>query len=280
MANVPIPDDLLDDIFNANATAGGVYLDRYGRYVLLVEQAMYKQIRDVGRCFITKFQVLKSEPLSVQEPASKAQPESRTVAEEPHPPGYRPSVAINWDGDAKLSADGNAKAIVLGIFGMNEASVPKDVFKATFKDMVSDAQPARGMVVQAEVRPKGVGKQDGVFSHHIRLPYWHGLGVPGQGENTHELIRARRAEIEKYIGAETERDARRDADRDQRLVAAGSSILPQNGAPSPSASPPSIQQAADPLAGWQIHPQNKPGDPDPFYWKGSVYKRRSEILAG
>jgi hypothetical protein len=276
MAN-EIPDDILDDVFRSNATAGGSYLDRYGSYDLLIEQAQYKQVKDVGRLFITKLKVMRSAPLSANEPADKSGP-ARIVNEEPHPVGYRASYVVNWDGDAKLSADGNAKALVLGIFGLNEATVTGDVFKQTFKEMVGAGQPARGMMVHAEVKPKGVGKADGIFSHSIKLPYWECLGVPGQGHNTMEQIAARRAEIEQYIGSENERDAQRENEREKRLSSAaaggGAPILPSL----PGAPP--LPAAGDPLAGWTLHPNNVPNDPDPFYWKGNESKRKSQLLAG
>lgn len=299
MANTPIPDDILDDVFNSNASGGGIYLDRYGRYTLLIEQSIYKQIKDVGRCFITKLQVLSAEKITVQEGATRDRKEPQTIEEEPHPIGYRCSYTINWDGKAKQSADGNAKALVLSIFGLNESKVDGGTFKATFRDLVSEKQPACGLVIQAEVRPKGVDKVDGVPGYYMRMPHWQCLGVPGQGENTWDKVQARRAETEKYIAAETAREADRSASSGgggASLFAPPSNVsMPTNpvsvsgapsiGAPSipvapviPAGGPPTI--AVDPLAGWQFHPDNKPGDPDPFYWKGSAFKRKSELMAG
>ena len=266
MANTPIPDDILDDVYNSNASGGGVYLDRYGKYKLLIEQSLYKQIKDVGRCFITKIQVLAAEKIVVQEGVTRDRPTPATVEEDPHPVGYRCSYTINWDGKAKLSADGNAKALVLAVFGLNETKVSPDEFKSTFREIVSDKQPACGLVIQAEVRPKAVDKQEGVPGYYMRMPHWQCLGVPGQGENAWDKVKERRGEIEKYLAVENARVAEREANGAM-----------QDGVPSIPGLPPA---STDPLMGWTKNPGNAPGEPDPWYYKGSEQKRESQIRAG
>lgn len=283
MANVPVPDEILNDIWMSNSAGPRVYLDKYGRYEILIESCQYKQVKvsntDVHRVMINRIKVLASEPIEVTEPATVQSPEAKVVREEPYPPGYRCNFNLDWDGEAGMSAGGNAKAFVEGIFG---EKMDEKAFKATFVDLVGDEQPARGLVIQAEVRPKSVSwvKDRKMGDHCIKLPLWQCLGVPGTGKNTREEVARRKAEIDQYIVAEI----KQDAEREQKFAAgAGSSILPAsgNGAPTLPASPPPLANGGDPLAGWQMHPDPRnQNDPDPVYWKGSALKRKSELLAG
>jgi hypothetical protein len=46
----------------------------------------------------------------------------------------------------------------------------------------------------------------------------------------------------------------------------------------PFPDPPTIP-VVDPFAGWMPHPNNPPGAPDPYFFKGQELKKKSELLA-
>lgn len=293
MANQEIPQDIIDSVFSANASGARAYLDKYGKYALCIEAALYKQVKDVGRLLITKVKVVRSEAIKTTEEPTIQNPAGRIVEEEPHPVGYRCSVIINWDGDGSKSANGNAKAQILGIFGIKDSSSKEieELFKASFRDYVSDSQPACGVMVEASILPKGVAwnKEKKLYDHYIKLPEWRCLGTPGLGDNTHEAVQARRAEIQQYIGTELQReDAEREAAAANRAAggqgASTGTFLPPAGSTPASggggAPPLPGAPSADPLAGWTFNPSNNASDPDPWYYRGNEQKRRSQIVAG
>lgn len=131
------------------------YLDRCGRYTLLIEWVVYRN--NIG--FVIEFRVLKSEPV--------------TVSEEIHPPGYRPFVVIGSRNTAAV------KAFVRCVFDVRADSAVRN----KLVEMVSDPQPARGVVIQADVRGSKAGRQI----------YWK----KAREENTREAIEQRRCELDR-----------------------------------------------------------------------------------
>lgn len=266
----PIPADILEQTWKASAAGGGIYITRHGLYTFFVTGSFFRSIPQVGRCFITQLRVLEAEKNVVLDA------NGQEINEDPHPVGYEPSYVVNYDGRGKLSADSNAKALILTAHGYEEGKVDEATFKSCYRAMVSDAQPIRGLVIRCVTFEKGKrasrDPNTGEFTDSLLLPRWISLGAPGTGENTVEKMAARRSEFERMAAASPVSSA----------SAVASAFMPTEPASQAAVSSPvaSTSVIANPLEGWWPHPQA--GDPkDPFYYNAQQQvRRRSEILAG
>ena len=276
MSMTDIPDEILEATFRANASAGGVYINLHGVYDLALLKCEFKIVRDpagkiLGKNFINKFRVITSLKHVVSE--TNRHEGDRTIDEEPHPVGYEPDYVVAYDGEGSQSAEGNAKALILAYWGLEEGRVSKEEFQQRYKDAVSPEQPLRGLVLRATTYPKGVRKSidptSKKYTRFIILLSWTCIAAPGQGENSKEKLAERRAEIEKTL-------AQRDAEEKSPPMGAP----PLSAAPGQQAAAPVIPAAADPVlaAGWVLHPANI-DLANPWYMKDGVAKQRSQILA-
>lgn len=169
-----MPKEVRDRIAKARATAGGINI-RHGEYILMILRSTYEKMNS-GQCHINEFVVHESKKILVVEG-------EKTIDVEPNQPGSSCSYVINYDGKGKLSADGNSKAIVLGLFGMKEGEVDDALVSDTLGDFTDDAQPAKGMLVKCTTYPKEVRSKPGKFITGLN---WECVAKPGEGVNSPE----------------------------------------------------------------------------------------------
>lgn len=181
-----MPEIVRQRIAKSRANAGGNNI-RYGEYVLMYWKSSYDRMNS-GNCHINEYVVVQAKKIVVVEGDKQKEVEPNQV-------GTMCSYVINYDGKGKLSADGNSKSIVLGLFGMEEK--PDDAqqiaeLDQALADLTSDAQPAKGMLLKLETYPKEVRSRPG---NYITGMKWSCVDRPGTGENTVEKAAARIAEF-------------------------------------------------------------------------------------
>lgn len=120
-------------IVSASASGGGNII-RDGKYVFDVIRCLTKRAFRGGTVFIAELDVVDAEPT--------------TPGVEPNRPGTTASWVLNLDNNP--SAPGNVKGFLLALLGVDEARVSQDELESTTVDVVSDAQPARGMRIADE----------------------------------------------------------------------------------------------------------------------------------
>jgi hypothetical protein len=174
-----MPQEVRDRIAKARASAGGNNI-RHGEYVLMLLKSTYEKMHS-GWCHINEFLVIESKKIAVMEGEKK-------LDVDPNSPGSLCSVVINYDGKGKLSADGNSKAIVLGLFGLKEEQVKDELVSETLGDLTHDRQPAKGMLIKCSTYPKEVRSRPGSYITGIK---WECADKPGEGLNTSEKVKER-----------------------------------------------------------------------------------------
>lgn len=189
-----MPQEVRDRIAKARATAGGNNI-KHGKYVLMLMKSTYEKMNS-GWCHINEFVVVEAQKIAVQEGDKKLDIEPNSV-------GSTCSSVINYDGKGKLSADGNSKALVLGLFGMKEGEVPDAKVSETLGDLTHDRQPAKGMLIGCETYPKEVRSRPGNYITGIN---WFCIARPGEGLNAPDKIgeRLRAFEVAKAAAAAKE----------------------------------------------------------------------------
>ena len=125
---------ILKKIAEARASGGG-NLIQDGKYRLTVLKLLLEQKYN-GTCFIAEF--LVDTAMAVFDDVK------------PNAPGTTCSFVVNMDGAGKLSAAGNIKQFILALMGEEEGNVTGSDFQATLGELISDAQPARGMQIDDE----------------------------------------------------------------------------------------------------------------------------------
>jgi hypothetical protein len=174
-----MPQAVRDRIAKAKASSGGNNI-RYGEYILMYWKSSYDKMNS-GWCHINEFVVTQATKISVMEGEKK-------VDVEPNQVGTQCSYVINYDGKGKLSADGNSKALVLGLFGFVEGEISDEKVSETLADLTADNQPAKGMLLKCSTYPKEVRSRPGNYITGIK---WECVSKPGEGENSAEKIKAR-----------------------------------------------------------------------------------------
>jgi hypothetical protein len=187
-----MPQNVRDRIAKAKASSGGNNI-RYGEYILMYWKSSYDKMNS-GWCHINEFIVTEATKITVMEGEKK-------VEVEPNQVGTQCSYVINYDGKGKLSADGNSKALVLGLFGFTEGDVEDTKVSETLADLTADSQPAKGMVIKLSTYPKEVRSRPGNFITGMK---WECVSKPGEGQNTPEAIQAR---LEQYATMQAQQKA-------------------------------------------------------------------------
>jgi N6-adenosine-specific RNA methylase IME4 len=169
-----MPESVRQRIAKSRANAGGNNI-RYGEYILMYWKSSYDRMNS-GNCHINEFVVVQAKKIVVMEGDKQKDVEPNQV-------GTMCSYVINYDGKGKLSADGNSKSIVLGLFGIEEkpddAQQQEELMQA-LADLTSDAQPAKGMLIKLETYPKEVRSRPG---NYITGMKWSCVDPLGTGEN-------------------------------------------------------------------------------------------------
>ena len=174
-----MPQEVRDRIAKARATTGGNNI-QHGEYVLMLMKSSYEKMNS-GWCHINEFVVVESKKVSVMEG-------DKVKDVEPNAVGSTCSSVINYDGKGKQSADGNSKAIVLGLFGFKEGEIADAKVSETLGDLTHDSQPAKGMLIGVSTYPKEVRSRPG---NYITGLNWHCIAKPGEGLNSPEKINER-----------------------------------------------------------------------------------------
>ncbi len=177
-----MPQSVRERIAKSQATSGGNNI-RHGEYILMYWKSSYDKMNS-GYCHINEFVVVSAKKIAVMEG-------DKPKDIEPNEPGTMCGYVINYDGKGKQSADGNSKALVLGLFGLNEGEVSQEDVGEALADLTADNQPAKGMLIKCTTYPKEVRSRPGNYITGLK---WECVNKPGEGENAVEKAAARIAE--------------------------------------------------------------------------------------
>jgi hypothetical protein len=302
MAN--LPSDLFNEIDKARVGGGGNYIN-HGTYVMMVDKWFFQKIQD--RCIILEMIVAEARPNIVYEGDKK-------VEQEPNVVGSSASDTANFDGDGKLSAAGNSRAPVLGLFDLkeNDASLAAQVGQ-TLDQCIGPAQPARGMLVCLTTFPKKIRSPKPGGPTHITGRTYSCFDKPGVGANAPDKVKARLDALargqDEFLRVVAQHIAESRAEKAGGTSASNlapppavaalannfapppaAAALASNLAPPPAAAAPAIPPLPAPPAvpappaasavpwyvaeGWQSHPQN----PD-YYFRGNEVRSKSDLIA-
>lgn len=173
-----LPKDMADDVGKSRVAGGGVYI-QYGDYVMMVEKWFYQKIQD--RCVILNIIPVEAKKKVVFEGDNK-------IEKDPNPVGQPCSSTANFDGAAKLSAPSNARAPVLGLFGLKENDVPDAKVSETLSYVCNDPTPAAGMLLTCSAYPKEIRSKKGEYITGLE---WDCVAKPGEGLNAAPMVKAR-----------------------------------------------------------------------------------------
>lgn len=187
VATPDVPPEL-DFLFRDKEMADAKISAREGEHIVrgsglcVIKRLLYKNMNE-GPTFVVVAKVLES--------ADKAP--ARTG--DPVIPANKPGATISWPQKTKKfkSAPGNVKGFVLALLGYSEAQVTGDQYMAALAQCVSDAQPARGMLIRWDTYDSIVrsGKNAGNVNCY---PTWK--HVPPAAGNDKDSIAKRRAELD------------------------------------------------------------------------------------
>lgn len=173
-----LPSDLAEEVAKARTAGGGSYI-QHGSYIFMIKKWFYQKIQD--RCIILELITVDSQKKIVSEGSEQKE-------YEPNPFGSEVSSTANFDGDGKLSAPGNARAPILGLFNFKENEVPNATVQATLDEVVGPNQPALGMILACSTFPKEIRSRKGSFITGLN---WENVSKPGEGINAPHLVQAR-----------------------------------------------------------------------------------------
>lgn len=288
-----LPKEMAEEVGKARVAGGGNYI-QHGDYVMMVDRWFYQKIQD--KCIIQELIPAEALKKVVYEGTKK-------VEQDPNPVGSACSATVNFDGAGKLSAQSNSRAPVIALYGFNDGEIPDATLAMTLRQACKEddtdpdlkgvpIQPARGMLIGLRTYPKEVQSRKGSYITGFN---WYCIAKPGTGLNAPDLVKARLDA--KVVGPEafvkcvteqlvTARAAGQVAVPTEELpgtaASAAAPTLPGTVPTLPAGGPPALPGSivvVDPLAGWTLHPQNPAGTPDPFYYKGQDFKKKSELLA-
>lgn len=284
MANLPV--DMADEVGKSRVSGGGNYI-QHGDYTFMVRKWFYQKIQD--RCIILESVVVEARKKVVMENGKAMEYEPNTV-------GSDASNAVNFDGPGKLSAKGNSRAPVLGLFGFKENDVRDEVIAKTLRQVCkedeseadlagSPIQPALGMLVSCSTFAKEIKSNKGSYITGLN---WDCISKPGEGVNAPHLVKLRADALKSNnvdaavaLAAQHLAEFRAGTGMAAPALAAPAfaapaPVIPAVAAPSLPSLPSIPAPAADPLDGWLPHPQ----DPVNYVHKGGVAKLRTDVLAG
>ena len=258
MAN--LPPNIAKQVADARVTGGGTYIE-HGDYDLMVTKWEYQELQD--KVMVHEFLVINAKSKKVKEG-------EKHYDSEPNPVDSICSYAVNFDGAGKLSAAGNVRAVVLGLFGFKENEVKGEVVQQTLGDCCDGK--ANGMILRCSTYPKEIKSNKGNF---ITGMNWECYMQPGHGANRLDLA-AERMRVLKEKGAEAAAAlARQHMGSAPEQPTAPSIPAPT---PAPVAAPPPPPPAPPPavekpwLIGWTPHPQNPA-----YFYKGAEVKTEEDI---
>jgi hypothetical protein len=179
-----LPRALAQQVGDARVTGSGNYI-QHGNYVFLIKKWFFMLSPQKEQCVIIEFAVVDAQKKTVHEG-------TKVITAEPNGIGSDCSEVVNWDGPGKLSAAGNSRAPVLGLFGFAENEIDAAKVIETLDTCLSDAQPAAGMLISCSTAPREKRTKPGEF---ITARNWGCVARPGTGANAPELVAARLAAL-------------------------------------------------------------------------------------
>jgi len=280
-----LPRALAQQVGDARVTGSGNYI-QHGNYIFLIKKWFFMLSPQKEQCVIIEFAVVDAQKKTVHEG-------TKVITVEPNGIGSDCSEVVNWDGPGKLSAAGNSRAPVLGLFGFNENEIDAAKVIETLDTCLSDAQPAAGMLISCSTAPREKRTKPGEF---ITARNWGCVARPGTGANAPDLVAARLAALKvsapkavalarQHLGlsAFDESTVAQPAPAPAPAAAAApagfgfagaEAALPPPPAPTAAAAPPA-PPAVDPFAGWMKHP-TAPG----YWYQGQIVKSETDLMAG
>lgn len=183
-----LPADLLRKIASAAPSNPRLANIRDGQYLYEIRNLLSEEKR-AGHCFIIE--------LGVVEATASADPSRPGIT--PNPEQSLCGVVINLT--KSDSAPGNVKRFILGLLGIDEqemltqmrADQVQDEIMETYADMVSPAQPCKGMLVRGDTYHKIIKTGPNQGKPFVGVNWLH---VPDQ---TKSMIAARRKLIEQGV---------------------------------------------------------------------------------
>lgn len=264
-----LPDSWLQETVRAKTAGGGTWI-QHGDYTFLITKFFFQKVQD--ECVIVEFLVVESKKKIVFE-------NGKPVEQEPNAQGSECSEVINFSGPGKLSAPGNLRSVVLGLFGFKEGEVDDRTMSETLRYIINDNTPAAGMLLKCSTFAKEKRSAKGEF---ITGREWSCVSKPSTGLNADAFVKARLAALAHgsdeavRVTLEQLRQFRTDgaaqASAPSPAIAAPAAIQVVAAPPPPPAPPIVVEKAY--LAGWTQHPQNPL-----YFYKGDQVKTESEIAA-
>jgi hypothetical protein len=173
-----VREEMLKKIASAKATAGGNRI-KDGNYLFEIMNILVEK-KFSGWMFIAEFLVREATASGLKDATG------RLI--EPNAVGSTCGYVLNLD--KNISAVGNAKAMILALFGMQESEVSDEDFFASLDAVSKPDQPARGMLIAASTFHKAKRNGDDFM----------GLNFTGV-DNPEDQVAARRAAQEKAAKA-------------------------------------------------------------------------------
>ena len=157
---------------------------RDGKGIVVVSELIHGNFNE-GNTFVARTKIVSSESKGDLDPKTKT----------PVAPNAAGSL-VGWPQklDKHKSAAGNVKAFVLSLLGFKENEVSSEQFGQALTELLSKAQPARGMLIGYETyqQPTRSGPNAGNVNTYVR---W--IHVPPAAGNSADQIAARKAELDK-----------------------------------------------------------------------------------
>lgn len=271
-----LPRDMAEEAGKARVSGGGNYL-QHGDYVMMVDKWFYQKIQD--RCVILNMMPIESKKKAVYEG-------QKLVEEEPNAPGSTCSDTANYDGEGKLSAPSNARAPVLGLFGLKENEVADGKVTDTLVYVCADPTPARGMLLAVSTFPKEIRSNKG---NYITGRTYSCVSKPNEGVNRADLVKARcdawaqSPEAALALALEhlaTHRAAQAGGVAIPVATSSANGAAAHGGEPAIPSEPTIPSEPAISSTPWYITEGWKQHSKDPkVFWKGSEFKTVAELQA-
>ncbi len=279
----------LSELIASAKTFGNSDNIRVGRYKFAIKRVFAEKVES-GRFAFAELRVLESQPNPQIMPAG-VNPAKFDDGTRPNLVGSDCAMKVNFDGPGGKSAPGNVKSFVLGLFGMSQGDTSEADVNSTWKDLTrlhdnknndgtpaeaKKANPACGMVISCTASMKEKKKTKLLPADQkefVTILNWECTAKPGVGENSKDLVAARRAEVETASVSDDEVD-----DTPSVPATAPATTVPATAAPAiPAApvAPPAPPAVKSYLDGWTAHP-TAPG----FFYRGQQVFTEAQLAAG
>lgn len=236
----------------------------------------------------------------------------------PNAVGSQCALKVDFDGNGARSAPANAQAPILALFNKEKGQMSKEELADTWKDISrkqavrkgepigfnsetkqvvladkdKQAQPARGMVIgcRTSVKKKKEPNENGAYVTRLN---WFCIAPIGQGDNSWDKIKERRAKIEAQgVDADDDDEDKPSSSSTGPQMPVGAGMAPPSGMQVPAAPPappappsPPAPPAAPwaPPQGWTAYTDPKFFGATPetrWYHNNGTVKNEAQLRAG